>query len=118
MIRLSDSNNNANLSSKRSRSRGQSPNDASFSYLYSGRDDYQTASATSFRDLNRQASPFNLIHRGSPITQSHRYTSPSVQSPSRLGQRNPNQATASRPQSQHQHQVQTHESKLFFLDFN
>jgi hypothetical protein len=75
------------------RSRCQSPNDGSFSYLYSGRDDYQTASASSFRDLNRQTSPYQhllLNQRGSPQTQSQRYPSPhqSVQSPTRSQQRN------------------------------
>lgn len=87
VIRLNDP--NASNVSNNKRSRCQSPNDASFSYLYSGRDDYQSASATSFRDLNRQQSPY-MLYRGSPQTQSHhRYPSPlnaSVQSPTRISQ--------------------------------
>jgi hypothetical protein len=103
VIKLNDPNGTA-----AKRSRAQSPNDAaagtaSFSYLYSGRDDYQTASATSFRDLNRQTSPYQ---RGSPHTQSHnRYTSPqsTLQSPTRIvttsaPRQQPQQAT-SRPAS-------------------
>jgi hypothetical protein len=84
-IRLNDP--NATLQSKRSRC--QSPNaDGSFSYLYSGRDDYQTASATSFNHLNRQTSPYQHLvqyQRGSSQTQSQRYPSPqqSVTSPTR-----------------------------------
>lgn len=82
-IKLSD----PNASAKKSR--GQSPAaDNSFSFLNLGRDDYQTASATSFRD--RQMSPYHqhLLQqnqRGSPQTQSNRYPSPlqSVQSPTR-----------------------------------
>jgi hypothetical protein len=98
-IRLHDP--NATLQSTK-RSRAQSPNDGSFSFLYSGRDDYQSASATSFRDLsnnnsnnahhhNRQStSPYQHLapgqyQRGSSQTQSNRYPSPlqSVQSPTR-----------------------------------
>ena len=88
------------------RSRCQSPNDgSSFSYLYSGRDDYQTASATSFRDLNRQTSPYShLFHtqRGSPQTQSQRYPSPhhSVTSPTRSQQHQQHTRQPSRNQDQ------------------
>lgn len=86
VIKLNDP--NSTLASKRSRSRAQSPNDG-FSFLYSGRDDYQTASATSFKELNRQTSPYQHLvqpyYRGSPQTQSTRYPSPhqTVQSPTR-----------------------------------
>lgn len=95
-IRLNDP--NATVQSKRSRC--QSPNaDGSFSYLYSGRDDYQTASATSFRDLNRQTSPYQHLvqqyQRGTQQTQSNRYPSPlqSVQSPTRT-KNQPNRHTS------------------------
>ncbi|RNA16982.1 Na(+) H(+) exchange regulatory cofactor NHE-RF1 [Brachionus plicatilis] len=85
VIRLNDPSSTMR-SKSRSKSRCQSPNDASFSFLYSGRDDFQTTSATSFRDFNqRQQSPFqNTLNRGSPHTQSHnRFTSPhhTLQSP-------------------------------------
>lgn len=73
--------NDPSMSSTMKRSRTQSPNDAStFSYLYSGRDDYQTAS------------PYQ---RGSPYTQSHnRFTSPqpNVQSPTRVTRPQPQQS--------------------------
>ncbi|CAF0708112.1 unnamed protein product, partial [Brachionus calyciflorus] len=99
-IRLNDP--NSTLKS-RSKSRCQSPNDASFSFLYSGRDDCQTASATSLKDFHRQKSPYqHLLNRGSPQTQSHnRFTSPNnnVQSPNR--QKYPIYSThKSRPQQQ------------------
>lgn len=96
IIRLNDP--NSTVTSKRSRC--QSPNDNnSFSFLYSGRDDIQSASATSFRDVNRQTSPYQHLmtstyRRGSPQTQSHnRYPSPhqSVTSPTRVGPRQPSQ---------------------------
>lgn len=83
-IHLSDP--NATLGSKKSRC--QSPNnnnDNSFSYLYSGRDDFQSASATSFREINRQSvSPYHHLaqqYQRAP----HRYPSPhqTVTSPSR-----------------------------------
>ena len=101
IIRLNDP--SSTVTSKRSRC--QSPNDNSFSFLYSGRDDIQSASATSFRDINRQTSPYQHLmtstyRRGSPQTQSHnRYPSPhqSVTSPTRVGQRQPSQP---RPQQE------------------
>ena len=87
VILLNDPNSTMRSKSQ-SKSRCQSPNDASsFSYLYSGRDDFQTASATSFKDFNRQQSPYkHLLNRRSPQTQSHnRFTSPlhTLQSPPR-----------------------------------
>lgn len=81
-IRLHDPN-MSTMGSKKSRC--QSPNDNSFSYLYSGRDDFQSASATSFKEINRQStSPYHHLaqqYQRAP----HRYPSPhhSVTSPSR-----------------------------------
>lgn len=81
-IRLHDPNVSTTGSKK---SRCQSPNDGSFSYLYSGRDDFQSASATSFKEINRQStSPYHHLaqqYQRAP----HRYPSPhhSVTSPTR-----------------------------------
>lgn len=74
VIKLNDPNlsNTIRSTKSTSRSRAQSP-EGPFSFLYSGRDDYQSASATSFRDLNSR-SPYR---RGSPQTQSQRYTATS-----------------------------------------
>ena len=83
-IRLHDP--NASVSANK-KSRGQSPSaDNSFSFLNLGRDDYQTASATSFRQMSPYQHLLNQQNqRGSPQTQSNRYPSPlqSVQSPTR-----------------------------------
>jgi hypothetical protein len=93
-IRLHDP--HASIGSKKSRC--QSPNDGSFSYLYSGRDDFQSASATSFREINRQStSPYHHLaqqYQRAP----QRYPSPhhSVTSPTRHGQ-------SSRPVSQNRY---------------
>ena len=80
-IRLNDP--NASVHSKKSRC--QSPNDGSFSYLYSGRDDFQTASATSFREINRQStSPYHhLAQQYQRGTQRYPSPHPSVTSPTR-----------------------------------
>ncbi len=93
-IRLHDP--HASIGSKKSRC--QSPHDGSFSYLYSGRDDFQSASATSFREINRQStSPYHHLaqqYQRAP----QRYPSPhhSVTSPTRHGQN-------SRPLSQNRY---------------
>jgi hypothetical protein len=89
--------NEPSATSTTKRSRCQSPNDGSFSFLYSGRDDLQANNSnTSLKD--RQTSPYQHLlsnyHRGSPHTQSHhRYTSPhqNVHSPTSTEQRQKSQ---------------------------
>lgn len=140
VIKLNDPNLSSTMRSNKStsRSRAQSPNvssdpNAAFSYLKSGLDDYQTASATSFRELHSR-SPY---HRGSPHTQSYnRYTSPppisssilvqSMQSPTRIvpgGQARPSSRPASStpqtvqnvPQTSQLHQQQDTSSMCYFI---
>ena len=84
-IRLTD----GNMSVSNKRSRAQSPNDASFSFLYSGRDDIHSASATSFREIARQTSPYQHLVQGREKVQQNRYPSPyqSRYSPTRAQQR-------------------------------
>ena len=87
--------------------RAQSPSDASFSFLYSGRDDFHSASATSFRELNRQTSPYqHLLQKGNQQTQ-NRFPSPhhSKYSPTR------SQPRPGRPQ------VESPTSKSYFIRF-
>ena len=110
-IRLNDPTNQSTIGSKKSRC--QSPNDGSFSYLYSGRDDFQSASATSFREINRQStSPYHHLaqqYQRGP----QRYPSPhhSVTSPAR----HQSQLNQQRPHSQSKFQApQADNSKLIF----